>query len=117
MFQKRIFCQLDFAFAYLDDIVIASSSNDEHFGHLRQVFDVLSTNSLVISKSKCVFGVTELDYLGDKVTIKGIQPIPDSMWSIKIFQFLKADLLSNASWDWSTTPLYSSMFSPSQIFS
>ena len=49
MFQKRIFCQLDFAFAYLDDIVIASSSNDEYFGHLRQVFDVLSTNSLVIT--------------------------------------------------------------------
>ena len=32
-----IFCQLDFAFVYLDDILIASSSNDEHFDHLRQV--------------------------------------------------------------------------------
>ena len=72
-----IFCQLDFASVYLDNILIASSSDNEHFDHLRQVFDLLSTNGRVIGLSKCVFGVTELDYLGHKVTIKGIQPLSD----------------------------------------
>ena len=80
-----IFRQLDFAFVYLDDILIASSSDDEHFDHLRQVFDLLSANGLVINKFKCVFGVTELDYLGHKVTIKGIQPLPDRIKSIQNF--------------------------------
>ena len=80
-----IFRQLDFAFVYLDDILIASSSDDEHFDHLRQVFDLLSANDLVINKSKCVFGVTKLDYLGHKVTIKGIQPLPDRIKSIQNF--------------------------------
>ena len=32
-----IFRQLDFAFVYLDNILIASSSDSEHFDHLRQV--------------------------------------------------------------------------------
>ena len=67
-----IFRQLDFAFVYLDDILIASSSDDEHFDHLRQAFDLFSANGLVINKSKCVFEVIELDYLGHKVTIKRI---------------------------------------------
>ena len=82
-FINGIFRQLDFAFVYLDDILIASSSDNEHFDHLRQVFDLLSANGLVINISKCVFGVTELDYLGHKVTIKGIQPLPDRIKSIQ----------------------------------
>ena len=65
--------------------MIASSSHDEHFDHLRQVFDLHSTNGLVINKSKSVFGVNELDYLGHKVTIKGIQPLPDRIKSIQNF--------------------------------
>ena len=80
-----IFRQLDFAFVNLDDILIASSSDDEHFDHLREIFDLLSANGLVINKSKCVFGVTELDYLGHKVIIEGIQPLPDSIKSIQNF--------------------------------
>ena len=107
-FQKLmdgIFCQLDFAFVCLDDILMASSSDDEHFGHLGQVFDLLSTNGLVVNKSKCVFGVTELDYLGHKVTIKEIQIYLTAFSLFSIFRFLKADLLSNASWDSLTTTI------------
>ena len=55
-----IFRQLDFAFVYLDDILIASSSDDEHFDHLRQVFDLLSANGLVINKPKCVLELPNL---------------------------------------------------------
>ena len=40
-------------------------------------------NGLVINKSKCGFGVTELDYLGHKVTIKGNQSLPDRIKSIQ----------------------------------
>ena len=80
-----IFRQLDFAFLYLDDILIARSFDDKHFDLFRQVFDLLSANGLVINKFKCVFGVTKLDYLGHKVTIKGIQPLFDRIKSIQNF--------------------------------
>ena len=43
------FYKIDLVFVYLDDILIASFSEDEHFIHLRQVFDLLSTNGLVIN--------------------------------------------------------------------
>ena len=42
-----IFCQLDLAFVYLNYILIASSSNDEHFGHFRQVFNHLSCHQQI----------------------------------------------------------------------
>ena len=58
-----IFRGIDFVFVYLDDIVVASASESQHTEHLRCVFDLLVSNGLVINKSKCLFGVGELDYL------------------------------------------------------
>ena len=52
-----IFQHLDFVFVYLDDILVASKSPVEHYNHLRQIFTLLSSNGLIIQKSKCIFGV------------------------------------------------------------
>ena len=35
---------LDFAFVYLDDILVASTSEAQHLQHLRRIFDLLSSN-------------------------------------------------------------------------
>jgi len=59
---------IPFVFVYLDDILVASSSPEEHVEHLRQVFRLLSSNGLVINKTKCILGVSELDFLGHRVT-------------------------------------------------
>ena len=45
-----------FAFVYLDDILVACHSPQEHHQHLQQLFTLLSSNALVINKAKCVFG-------------------------------------------------------------
>ena len=66
---------IGFAFVYLDDILVASVSTSQHMEHLRRIFELLSSNGLVINKSKCVYGVLELDYLGHKVTKNGISPL------------------------------------------
>ena len=66
---------LDFAFVYLDDILIASTSKLQHLEHLRRIFELLSSSALIINKSKCTFGVSELDYLGHTVTSKGISSL------------------------------------------
>lgn len=66
-----------FTFGYIDDILVASKSTEEHLNHLQELFTILSNNGLVINKSKCVFGAKELDFLGHRITSKGILPNPD----------------------------------------
>ena len=73
-----------FAFVYLDDILVASPSREIHAQHLQQVFKLLSDNGL-INKQKCELGVSVLDYLGHRVTPKGIQPLSDRIDVISEF--------------------------------
>ena len=80
-----IFRNIPFVFVYLDDILVASSSKQEHAGHLRQIFKLLSDNGLVVNKDKCSFGVSELEYLGHRVTPNGIQPLPSRVEAIAKF--------------------------------
>ena len=87
-FQKLmdgILQDMDFAFVYLDDILIASTSKLQHLEYLRRIFEVLSSNGLIINKSKCVVGVSELDYLGHTVTSNGIHLLTGCIQAIKEF--------------------------------
>jgi cleavage and polyadenylation specificity factor subunit 1 len=77
--------EVPFVFVYLDDILVASTSETERLDHLRTVFNLLSKNGMVINKSKCLFGVSELDYLGHHVTTNGIQPMMDRVSAINEF--------------------------------
>ena len=43
-----------FAYVYLDDILVASTSSDEHDKHLRQLFCRLADYVLVLNPHKCV---------------------------------------------------------------
>jgi transposase InsO family protein len=76
---------LNFVFVYLDDILVASSSASEHRNHLRQLFQRLSTNGLVLNPAKCVFGVTTIDFLGHRVDQHGIAPLPSKVEDISNF--------------------------------
>ena len=49
---------------YLDDIVVFNKSMEEHKKHLEKVFEALRKNRLYLKKSKCVFGHTEIPFLG-----------------------------------------------------
>jgi hypothetical protein len=52
----RVLAGLDFCFWYLDDIIVASSSRQEHLGHLQQLLQRLQDHGLVINLEKCVCG-------------------------------------------------------------
>jgi len=58
----------DFVAVYIDDILIYSGSLEEHAEHLRKVFQRLRENKLYAKFEKCEFGVTEVDFLGHRVT-------------------------------------------------
>jgi len=62
----------DFVVVYIDDILIYNSSLEEHAGHLRKVFQRLRENKLYAKLEKCKFGVTEVDFLGHRITQEGL---------------------------------------------
>ena len=80
-----VFHNLDFAFEYLDDILVASKSESQRRDNLKTIFELLWANGLVINKLKCAFGVTELEYLGHLVACDGIRPLTSHIQAIHNF--------------------------------
>lgn len=76
---------LDFCYAYLDDVLIASSSIEEHKKHLKQIFQRFEKYGIVLNISKCEFGRSELNFLGHKINSEGIQPTFEKVSAIKSF--------------------------------
>ena len=72
-----------FAIAYLDDIIIFSKTPQEHFSHIRMVFEKLKTANLSIKKNKCNFLSKEIQYLGHILSATGIQPLPSKTHAIQ----------------------------------
>lgn len=77
---------LDFVFPYMDDIGIASESDDQHRLHLRIVFERLQEHNLAINVSKCEFGKEKIEFLGHLITHEGIFPLPDRVSAIQNFK-------------------------------
>ena len=63
---------LPFMFIYMDDIIIGSSSADQHYDHLRQLCERLHETGLVINATKSIFGVASLNFLAHHVNNNGI---------------------------------------------
>lgn len=54
----------DLPFVYLDDILVASESPEQHETHLRQLFTRLRQYGVVVNPDKCEFGVDPSIFLG-----------------------------------------------------
>ena len=70
----RVIQGLDFAAAYLDDLVIFSSTWEEHLLHLRSILERLREAGLTAKAKKCVFGASECAYLGHIVGSGIVRP-------------------------------------------
>ena len=62
----------NFCVVYLDDILIYSSSQEEHLNHVKQVLERLRRFSLYASLKKCEFFITEVEFLDFMVSINGV---------------------------------------------
>ncbi|KAK9800185.1 hypothetical protein WJX73_005436 [Symbiochloris irregularis] len=62
-----------FVVVYRDDILIFSRSEEEHKDHVRRVMQRLREHNLKCGRSKCAFGLTEVEYLGHIVTDRGVK--------------------------------------------
>lgn len=63
-------------YCYLDDILVASDSEEQHLSDLKAVCARLQENGLFIKPEKCVFGVDNIEYLGHVITSNGVEPLP-----------------------------------------
>ncbi|KFD65158.1 hypothetical protein M514_11382 [Trichuris suis] len=76
---------LDFCYAYLDDILVASQSEEEHDAHLTQLFQRLNDYGVRLNPDKCMFYAAELDFLGCHISPQGIRPLGSKVVAIREF--------------------------------
>ena len=84
-FMNEVVRDLDFVFVYIDDILVASQTEEQHKLHLEQLFQKLVEFDVHIKSAKCVFGATTLDFLSHKITPNGILPSEDRINAIREF--------------------------------
>ena len=81
-FTDQVLRGLLYCFVYMDDLLIASASHEEHPEHLEAVFKRLEDHGLVISLSKCVFLASSVSFLGHNVDTSGIRTLPEKVDAI-----------------------------------
>ena len=69
--------------AYIDDIVIATETIEDHLERIREVFECLREAGFKMRAEKCDFMRTETKYLGRVVSAEGIKPDPAAVSKIK----------------------------------
>ena len=80
---NKVLTDLDFAFGYLDDILIYSPDVPTHLVHMRQLFQRLREVDLKLNREKCNFFKSHIQYLGHLISGEGIKPLPEKLESIK----------------------------------
>ena len=78
-------------FIYMDDIIVFSSSLQEHLDNLGKIFDTLSRCNMKVQLDKCEFLCKEVAFLGHIVTTEGVKPNPDKMNIIKNWPLPKSE--------------------------
>ena len=82
-FIDQVLRGLPFAYVYIDDVLIASATPEEHQHHLRQVFERLQQYRIIVNPLKCQLGVSSLQFLGHHVDKDGITPLLERVSTIE----------------------------------
>ena len=80
-----IFGDLDFVVIYIDDILVYSSSEQQHLEHLRIILQRLQDNGLVLKPDKCLFAQPSVEFLGHMVSQDGLTPLQDKVTAVQDF--------------------------------
>ena len=74
---------LNHTVVYIDDILVTSKTEEEHLANLRIVLQRLQDAGLRLRKSKCLFMMPSVTYLGYQVDSEGVRPIPEKVRAIQ----------------------------------
>eukprot|EP00253_Pinus_taeda_P028179 PITA_28179 len=72
-----------FVLVFFDDILIYRKSWKDHVEHVDRVLQLLEEKKLYAERSKCFFGVQEVEYLGHIVSHEGVKVDPGKIKAIK----------------------------------
>jgi transposase InsO family protein len=75
----------DVCLAYLDDIIVYSTSFDQHLIDVNKVCQALHTSNFKLNYNKCSFFQNEISFLGHKINAEGCLPTDDNTRSIMQF--------------------------------
>ena len=76
---------LNFCHVYIDDVLICSSSWEEHLEHLDTLFERLEQVHLTVNLKKCEFGKATVTYLGHVVGSGHVRPVRAKISAIENF--------------------------------
>ncbi|CAB4039476.1 Transposon Ty3-G Gag-Pol poly, partial [Paramuricea clavata] len=95
-FIDEVYRDLDFVFVFIDDILVFSTTPDQHRHHLRQLFQRLEHYGLVINPKKCELCRSQLSFLGfpQPVDKKDFLNLLTRRKCEEAFQFCKSALAS-----------------------
>jgi hypothetical protein len=71
-----------FFLVFMDNILVYSSTLEEHIQHLTSVFQTLAHHQFLVKYSKCMFAQQSLEYLGHVITVNGIATDPAKIAAI-----------------------------------
>ena len=77
---------MDFCYAYIDDVLAASTSEVEHKQHLCMLFQRFSKCGALLNPEKYVFGATEMTSLGYTASAEGTRPLEEKVAALNRFQ-------------------------------
>ena len=80
---NKVLAPFDFAFGYLDDILIYSPDVNTHLKHLELIFQRLCEVDLKLKMEKCSFLKKHIQYLGHIISGEGLKPVPEKLSSIQ----------------------------------
>ena len=66
----------------MDDILIHGRDRKQHDERLKQVLEKCRQINLKLNKNKCHIGMTEVNYVGHKITAEGLKPTDDRVKAI-----------------------------------
>ena len=82
----RLLDGMPYAFVYLDDILVASFTREQHLADVRAVLERLHQFGLVINPQKSLFCQTSIEFLGHTLNAHGISPLQKHVDSISSFR-------------------------------
>lgn len=74
-YMADLFRDLPFVCVYLDDILIHSRDLNEHWNHIDTVLGRLKKEELIVKKKKCMFQADAVEFLGHRISNKGLRPL------------------------------------------
>ena len=72
-----------FVFNFLDDLVVYSSSSEEHVAHVREVLTRLERTGFTLNTDKVVLGASEIKCLGHLISRRGVKILPERVIAIE----------------------------------